>query len=112
MIKEASDLFITNSIPCIILICMVVLLCVLSRTIKKGYAYIRITAYIVFLAQVIIQIMLGSTFEESVCIWICELLIALITAKKIEEEKVIEEEPKVEEESQEAPIQDTKEDNQ
>lgn len=90
---------------------MVVLLCVLSRTIKKGYAYIRITAYIVFLAQVIIQIMLGSTFEESVCIWICELFIALITAKKIEEEKVIEEEPKVEKESQE-PTLDTKEDNQ
>ena len=93
---------------------MVVLLCVLSRTLKKGYGYIRIAAYVVFVAQVLVQIMLGSTFEESVCIWLCELFVALITSKKIVEETKVEEE-KVEdtqEESNTEPAQDTKEDNQ
>ena len=93
---------------------MVVLLCVLSRTLKKGYGYIRIAAYVVFVTQVLVQIMLGSTFEESVCIWLCELFVALITSKKIVEETKVEEE-KVEdtqEESNTEPAQDTKEDNQ
>ena len=93
---------------------MVVLLCVLSRTLKKGYGYIRIAAYVVFVAQVLVQIMLGSTFEESVCIWLCELFVALITSKKIVEETKVEEE-KVEETQEESNTesnQDTKEDNQ
>ena len=93
---------------------MVVLLCVLSRTLKKGYGYIRIAAYVVFVAQVLVQIMLGSTFEESVCIWLCELFVALITSKKTVEETKIEEEKveETQEESNTESAQDTKEDNQ
>ena len=91
---------------------MVVLLCVLSRTLKKGYGYIRIAAYVVFVAQVLVQIMLGSTFEESVCIWLCELFVALITSKKIVEGTKIVKEEKVEETQEESnteSTQDTKE---
>ena len=91
---------------------MVVLLCVLSRTFKKAYVYARIAAYVVFVVQVTIQIMLGSTFEESVCIWLCELFIALITAKRIKEEVVVQEEvkeEKVEDEMPEEAASDTKE---
>ena len=87
---------------------MVVLLCVLARTVNKAYKYVRIAAYVVFFVQAIMQIMLGSTFEESVCIWLCELLVILITAKPIKEEVIQEE--KVEEKV-ENPIQDTKEEN-
>ena len=91
---------------------MVVLLCVLSRTFKRAYVYVRITAYVVFVAQVLVQIMLGSTFEESVCIWLCELFVALITAKKIKEEQVvIKKEETIEEEKPEEPQSDTKEEN-
>ena len=97
---------------------MVVLLCVLSRTFKKAYLYIRIALYAVFFAQAIVQMMLGSTFEESVSIWLCELFLMLITAKKIEnKEDVIEvqetqKEPIQEEAKEAEPVQDAKEDNQ
>lgn len=115
MIETLAEVRIFSSFPCIALVCIIFLLCIVSRFLDHISIILKLFVLIIFAFQVVWQIIDGATFQEMVIIWCIEMLMYQITTKGPNKE--IPQKYKLKEENleggpQEASIQDTKEDNQ
>ena len=91
MINSLDEIVFIHSIPCIIVFCMIAVMLIASRCIKRSYYYLRIGAALLFVVGTTIQLIYGASFQEVVLIASIEATLFLLTMNtKIKETKEIE----------------------
>lgn len=81
MIENFSEIVIFNSLPCIIFVCIVLLLLIASRIFQLLSVVLKLFATIVFVFQAVWQIIYGTSFQELLIVWTIEAMMYLLMTR-------------------------------